>query len=169
MGSVVALRRSWTRVVIRTLVIVCAGNICRSPMAEALLKQCLKDHPALEQIEVSSAGTIACEGDLPCADSVGEMHKRFGIDINGHRARPVTKQMKADLVLTMDKATTAKAKASGVKAPVEMLGDFAGTGEEVGDPYGGARITYQRAAAQLDRLVDTAIERMVATANADVA
>ena len=53
-----------------SLVFVCAGNICRSPMAEGLLKQRLAAHPALGAITVSSAGTIAFDGNLPSADSV---------------------------------------------------------------------------------------------------
>ena len=129
-------------------------------MAEALFRQRLKDRPALDQIEVESAGTIAYNGNLPCADSVEIMHETFGLDINSHRARSITRAGEADLVLTMDRRTTDEVKALGVKAPIEMLGDFVGTGEEVDDPYGGSRTGYHRAAEQLDRLVDLAIERM---------
>ena len=154
---------------IQKLLIVCAGNICRSPMAEALFKERLKQHPALAQIDVSSAGTIAYKGNLPCADSVEEMYERFGIDINRHRARSVTRRMVADLVLTMDRATTAEVKAIGLKAPTEMLGDFAGTGEKVDDPYGGARNGYRHTATQLDRLVTAAVERMAGDASGESA
>ena len=68
--------------------------------------------------------------------------------------------LKADLVLTMDKATTAEVKAIVGDAPVEMLGDYVGTGEEVDDPYGGPRCGYRQAAEQLDRLVDAVIRRL---------
>lgn len=129
-------------------------------MAEALLRQRLKDHPTLEAVDVSSAGTIAYDGNLPSADAVEELHKRYGLDINRHRARSVTREIEADLVLTVDRATTAEVEAIGLSAPVQMFGDFVGTGEEVADPYGGPRVGYRRAAAQLDRLVGAVVERL---------
>ncbi len=129
-------------------------------MAEALLKKRLKDHPTLETVDVSSAGTIAYDGNLPSADAVEELHQRYGLDINRHRARSVTKQMEADLVLTMDRTTTAEVESIGLNAPVRMLGDFAGTGEEVPDPYSGPRVGYRRAAAQLDRLIGEVVARL---------
>ncbi len=143
------------------ILVVCAGNICRSPMAEALLRQRLKDHPTLKAVDVSSAGTIAYDGNPPSADAVEELHERYGLDINSHRARSVTRQSKADLVLTMDRATTATVEAIGLSAPVLLLGDFVGTGEEVADPYGGPRLGYRRAAAQLDRLAGAVVARLV--------
>ena len=142
------------------LLIVCAGNICRSPMAEALFRHRMKDRPLLDQIEVSSAGTIAFQGNLPSAESVRLMQEEFGLDISQHRAQPFTKRIPVDLILTMDKPTTDDVRATGVKVAVEMLGDFAGTGEEVDDPYGGSLNGYRRAVRGLDRLVDAAIERL---------
>ena len=142
------------------LLIVCAGNICRSPMAEALFRHRMKDRPLLDQIEVSSAGTIAFQGNLPSAESVRVMQEEFGLDISDHRARPFNKRIPADLILTMDQPTTNDVRAAGVKVAVEMLGGFAGTGEEVDDPYGGSLDGYRRAVRGLDRLVDAAIERL---------
>ena len=129
-------------------------------MAEALFRHRLKARSPLDQITVGSAGTIAYDGNLPCADSVEVMHDRFGIDINAHRARIVRSAAPADLVLTMDRQTLAEVEALGVDAPVRMLGDFVGTGEEVDDPYGGSRKAYRQAADQLDRLVDAAIAKL---------
>ena len=63
-------------------------------------------------------------------------------------------------MLSMDRATTASVEAIGLSAPVQLLGDFVGTGEEVADPYGGPRLGYRRAAAQLDRLVGAVVERL---------
>ena len=142
------------------LLIVCAGNICRSPMAEALFRHRMQDRPLLDQIEVRSAGTIAFQGNVPCAESVWLMQEEFGLDISHHRARPFTKRISADLILTMDQATTGDVKTTGVKVAVEMLGDFAGSGQEVDDPYGGSLNGYRRAVRGLDRLVDAAIERL---------
>ena len=145
---------------IKSLLVVCAGNICRSPMAEALFRRRLTDRSPLDQITVGSAGTIAYNGNLPCADSVEVMHERFGIDISAHRAQTVQRAEPADLVLTMDRRTTAEVEALGIDAPVRMLGDFVGTGEEVDDPYGRSRKAYRQAADRIERLVDAAIAKL---------
>ena len=153
-----------TRFKIRKLLVVCAGNICRSPMAEALFRNRMKDRPLLAQIEVASAGTIAYQGNAPCPNAVGLMQEEFGLDIGAHRAQPFAKRIQVDLILTMDQATTEEVRAVGTTVPVEMIGDFVGTGEEVDDPYGGPLSGYQRVIRDLDRLVDAAIDRMEADA-----
>ncbi|HIM51596.1 MAG TPA: hypothetical protein EYM36_06720 [Acidobacteria bacterium] len=71
------------------LLFVCVGNICRSPMAEALLRHVAKSRPALETLVVGSAGTIALSGNLPCADAVDVMRRQFELEIAAHRARPL--------------------------------------------------------------------------------
>ena len=81
---------------------VCSGNICRSPLAEQILRARLADLPALE---FSSAGTFAGEGDrMP--DQAAELSLRFGGDPSAHRARYITEQMVAgaDLVFAMSRS-----------------------------------------------------------------
>lgn len=79
------------------ILVVCAGNICRSPIGERLLARELgPDH------QVSSAGTIAPRRHPMSAESADEL-RLLGVDPSGHRARPLTAAMAedADLVLTM--------------------------------------------------------------------
>ena len=152
------------RFTVQKLLIVCAGNICRSPMAEALFRHRMKNRLLLARIEVASAGTIACQGNAACPDAVGLMREEFGLDIGAHRAQPFGKRIQADLILTMDKATTDEVRAVGTTVAVEMLGDFVGTGEEVDDPYGGPLSGYQRVLRDLERLIDAAIDRLEADA-----
>ncbi|KGX86454.1 low molecular weight protein arginine phosphatase [Pontibacillus litoralis] len=79
----------------RNVLFVCTGNTCRSPMAEALLKQ---KKPG---IEVTSAGLFAQEGSKLSPGST-EVLKSRGIEWN-HQSRPVTIELLqwADVVLTM--------------------------------------------------------------------
>lgn len=145
---------------IHHLLFVCAGNICRSPMAEALLRDVATSRPALKTLEVASAGTIALSGNLPCADAVDVMRRQFGLEIAAHRARPLTRRVTADLVLALDRDTEREARALKLRPPVEMLGDYVGTGEEVDDPYGRSRRHYREVALQLKRLVELLVARL---------
>lgn len=81
---------------------VCSGNICRSPLAEQVLRARLSDLPG---IDFSSAGTYAGEGDrMP--DQAAALSVRFGGDPSTHRARYFTEQIVggADLVLAMSRS-----------------------------------------------------------------
>ena len=145
---------------INHLLFVCAGNICGSPMAEALLGYVAKSRPALGTLEVGSAGTIALSGNLPSADAVDVMRREFGLEIAAHRARPLTRRLRADLILALDRETEREAQALKLRAPVEMLGDYVGTGEEVEDPYGRSLRHYHEVALQLKRLVELVVARL---------
>lgn len=85
----------------RSILIVCTANVCRSPMAEGLLRQVsMRDGIA---IEIESAGISAKEG-LPPAPHAVEAASRRGIDISAHRARQLTPQAlhTVDLCLFME-------------------------------------------------------------------
>jgi len=81
---------------------VCLGNICRSPLAEGILKQKIKEQQL--DWEVDSAGTGAWHiGELPDPRSI-QTARRHNIDITGQRARQFqTKDLEEyDLILAMD-------------------------------------------------------------------
>ncbi|MBD3240892.1 MAG: low molecular weight protein arginine phosphatase [Chitinivibrionales bacterium] len=84
------------------IVIVCTGNICRSPIAEALLRARLakSGHGA---VEVSSMGVRGLEG-CPATPEARKACSENGIDISAHRARGLVaaELAEADLVFTMD-------------------------------------------------------------------
>ena len=130
-------------------------------MAEALFRQRIDERSLLDQIMISSAGTIAIEGNLPCDEVVALMRTDHGVDISGHRAQSFTIAIPADLILTMDQQITNEVRATGSSVPVEMLGDYVGTSEEVDDPYGGPASGYRRSLRILDRLVTKAVDRIL--------
>lgn len=81
------------------VLMVCTGNICRSPAAELLLASALGGDSG---IVVGSAGTAAPEGS-PISATVADLLRADGIDASGHRARWLTEEdvRSADLVLGM--------------------------------------------------------------------
>ena len=86
----------------KNILIVCIGNICRSPMAEGLLKQALTASGKGDCL-VSSAGLGALVGRPPDKKACQLMLEK-DLDISGHRARQLNKDMirKADLILVME-------------------------------------------------------------------
>ena len=85
---------------IENILVVCVGNICRSPMAEALLRQALQD---VSDVSVSSAGLGALV-DYPAAEHAEVLMAERGLDISRHKARQLTPDLinTSDLVLVME-------------------------------------------------------------------
>ncbi len=79
------------------VLVICVGNICRSPMAEGLLREALSDR------KLSSAGLGALVGH-PADPIAIELMQARGVDIGGHRARQLqgTMMAESDLVLVME-------------------------------------------------------------------
>ena len=71
---------------------VCAGNICRSPFAEALARQLAAERGL--DVEFASAGEIALDGDRCPRDAVA-VAKEYGVDLSSHRARRLTAEQRS--------------------------------------------------------------------------
>ena len=119
--------------VIRHILVVCVGNICRSPMAEALLRNALRGQ---EEITVESAGLGALVGH-PASDYAVELMDERGIDISSHRAQQLTPDLvtKADLILVMEAGHRRVIDENDVTArgKVHRLGEW--QDKDIDDPY----------------------------------
>lgn len=80
-----------------SILVVCTGNICRSPIGERLLRQQLPD------AQVTSAGIFGLEG-RPADAAAKAVALRHGVSLEGHVARKVTRFLlqKSDLILVME-------------------------------------------------------------------
>src|SRR6266581_4207804 len=83
------------------ILLVCTGNICRSPMAFGFLRQLLRERGA-SSIALQSAGVQAWDDSPPTPEAVEALWER-GIDISDHTARRLNRGLieEADLILAM--------------------------------------------------------------------
>lgn len=124
---------------------VCLGNICRSPTAEAAIREAAEE--AGLAVTVQSAGTGGWHVGAPPDPRMRSAGGEAGLTIDGVAARVDVAAMEgADLILAMDRSNLAElerlATSAGVATPVVLFRDFdpdAGPGAQVPDPYyGGA-------------------------------
>lgn len=145
---------------IRNILVVCVGNICRSPMAEVLLKSALRGQ---DGITVESAGLGALVG-YPADDYALELMQEMGEDVSSHRARQIHPDMvtDADLVLVMearhkraidDADPTARGK-------VHRLGEW--QDRDIDDPYRQDKAAFAEALEEIQEGVASWVEKMKA-------
>lgn len=118
----------------KSIIFVCLGNICRSPIAEGVALKIIKENSL--DIKVDSAGTGDWHvGETPCPNSV-KVAKNNGVDISNLTSRQVNKMdfEKFDLVVALDAQNYTDLKALGARNLVK-LGDFGYEGADVPDPY----------------------------------
>ncbi len=145
------------------ILIVCTANICRSPVAEALLRDRLRQR-GLDEWRVSSAGTWA-QWDRGASQFSIDVMGKAGLDITGHRARMVDAALlaEADLVLCMEKGhvEALQIEFPTQAAKIHLLSAMTGANYSVHDPYGEPLASYQQMAAELTDLIDAGLERII--------
>ncbi|MEZ5490804.1 MAG: low molecular weight protein-tyrosine-phosphatase [Gammaproteobacteria bacterium] len=120
----------WSRPELRVL-FVCTANVCRSPLAEGLLRQRLHENGLAGRIQVSSAGTTALRGLRP-DPRVIEVATEAGVPLGRIRSRRLTTRMlmRSDYVLVMDRSQLEDIRNMGW-GPANTHGDANG---DVSDP-----------------------------------
>jgi protein-tyrosine phosphatase len=141
------------------ILILCVGNICRSPMAEAVMRQAFLDRG--RDVEVRSAGIGALVGH-PAHDNVQLLMGRRGIDVSGHRAIQVNRDILrwADLVLVMeDEHRSALLKREpNMAGKVLLLGHWIDA--QIPDPYLEPLPTFEQTLDLVDRAVGSWMDRL---------
>jgi len=135
-----------------SIVFVCTGNTCRSPMAEAVARAIFAREGLC--ISVQSAGVAAFKGQAASKNALLAMHARK-LDISAHITQPAALDLlkNAALVLTMTRGHLSHVKAACPAANAFTLGEYAGSNAEVSDPFGGDLAEYRACAAQIEALL----------------
>lgn len=117
-----------------SILFVCLGNICRSPIAEGIARKLIQDRG--DALVVDSAGTGHWHtGETPCPHSI-TVARNNGVDISQLRARQVNKEdfNTFDLIVALDQNNYRELEIMGARNLVK-LGDYGYEGADVPDPY----------------------------------
>jgi protein-tyrosine phosphatase len=140
------------------VLVVCRGNICRSPFAAAYLAQ------RAPELEVSSSG-LAAGVAAPVDPTAVRAAARLGLDISRHRSRPLAPADLADpdlvLVMEAEQAAAFRARAPALSRSVYLLGDFlAAPPFGIADPWGGSEADFDEVFAQIVAALDRLTQRL---------
>jgi protein-tyrosine phosphatase len=150
-----------------TVVFVCTGNTCRSPLAEALCKKqlaeqlnCQPDELADRGFLILSAGLAALDGGRAAEEAVA-VAREWGADLEGHRSRAVTPDLlaRADYIIAMAHGhlLTLAAYAPRFGPRLRLL---CADGSDIADPIGGEREVYRECAETIWRRLQDLIQEL---------
>ena len=148
----------------KTILFLCTGNVCRSPMAEGLFRHAVKGRG---EFRIVSAGIGAVDGEVPTQHSVQAM-REIGINISHQRSRALTSELvrSADLILGMTHSHTDTVALLYPKAAEKtfLLREFDETLEpyekDISDPIGSPYHIYVECRDQIEQGIVTLLKFM---------
>ncbi len=148
------------------IMFICTGNICRSAMAEAMLKKLAKQKN--KEIEVYSAGTTAYTGDV-CTENAIQVMDEYGIDIRKHRATNIKESKIEEMDLILCATTSHKQMVNylypNLKEKVYTIKEYAekndinkSTNINISDPWGFSTEVYRKCAKEIEENLEKIID-----------
>jgi protein-tyrosine phosphatase len=138
------------------ILVVCTANICRSPMAEGLLREELKLRDMHRKVRVMSAGTHVTHTGYMADARAQRVCARQGIDLRRSRSRQVAEEdfKRFNYILAMDQRNYQWLQESSpvsYRGRISLLGSWAATGPigEIPDPYYGSQAGFEEVLAHL--------------------
>ncbi|TVQ54841.1 MAG: low molecular weight phosphotyrosine protein phosphatase [Phycisphaerales bacterium] len=149
-----------------SVLFICMGNICRSPLAEGVFRQKANERGVIDRLSLDSAGTGGWHVGEPADPRMQQTAERHGIKLTS-AARQVHRDdfERFDYLICMDRANLKNVKAIG--APEEKLSlllDYLPDPptREVPDPYYGGPDGFERVFELVDAACDALLDRLVA-------
>lgn len=146
-----------------TILIVCTANQCRSPLAEAILRQLLQNEGKGADWQVESAGTWAKNGRSAHPDMCIAAEEA-GLDLYHHQARNVDSVLLSafDLILTMEQShkEALQIEFPSIRGRVFLLSEMLGIVYDIPDPIGGPLDDYRTSVKELNRLLKLSLPRI---------
>ncbi len=153
----------------KTVLFVCTGNTCRSPMAQVMLQQMLKDEGVGEdEVKVTSAGLYANNGEPATTQAVQAMEMR-GLSLASHRSCRLTPRIideaflilgmtdeHKQAVLMLDAAASDKVFSLGEYAPNPGGGSW----QQVPDPFGQSLAVYVKTADAMGAMLIQVVKKL---------
>ncbi|MBF0714003.1 low molecular weight phosphotyrosine protein phosphatase [Gemella sp. GH3] len=128
---------------------VCLGNICRSPMAEAIFRKMVLDERLEDKIQIDSAATSTWEQGNPVHKGTRQRLAKENISVDGMYSRTLEdKDLDNDYIVAMDESNIINIKKflnGRYNGELKMLLEYAGEQREIADPWytGDFDITYE--------------------------
>ena len=142
----------------KTILFVCTGNTCRSPMAECLFRALTRERGLANEYRVLSAGTYALSGAPASGGALRAMERR-GLSLANHRSTAVTSVLleSCDLIigLTNNHITQLRMMYPQCQTPMTAFDD-----PPVSDPYGGDDTAYEQAARDIQRQLPALLQKL---------
>jgi protein-tyrosine-phosphatase len=145
----------------RSVLFVCAANICRSPLAMGLFSIIVT--PATDDWQIASAGIFATSG-YSAAQNTLELLKQKGLDLSQHRSSQITREMVQhyNLILTMERG---QKEALQVAFPehtqkIFLLSEMIEENWEIIDPIGGSFCEFEDAARDIEHILTKGFEKI---------
>jgi len=151
------------------ILLICMGNICRSPTAEGVLRRKLAQAGLADSVEVDSAGTLGYHAGEPPDPRAQKAAAKRGYDLSKLRARRVKEAdfLRFDMILAMDRDNLAELRRACPAAQVSRLGLFLEyarnfEAEEVPDPYYGGPQGFEHVLDLIEDAADGLVELLMA-------
>ncbi|HEY0471415.1 MAG TPA: low molecular weight protein-tyrosine-phosphatase [Kribbella sp.] len=144
---------------VRQVEVVCTGNICRSPIGEAVLRAKLAQ-AGIDDVVVTSSGTGGWHAGDPMDPRAAAALRRRGYDAGAHQAREFRAGWFAErqLVLAMDSghlSALVRRGGAGLAVPVQLFADV-----DVPDPYYGDESGFDEVLDQIEQAADLWVTRL---------
>ncbi len=145
------------------LLIVCTGNICRSPMAAALLGAYAERQGDGERYRIESAGTW-CVNGAPASSNAQLTMQARDLSLESHAARTVSPELMRDaaliLVMTRSHRDALGAEFPDARRKIHLFSELTGLEYDIADPYGRSLQTYETCADELAALIERGYPRI---------